>query len=114
MRRLYLSPYWSAAHQRKRAARKGTGRISGRVAWLEKWVRLIWPPSNPVPQDADYHVDIVIIRPEETDTLRVDLKFLLKLKHYVMNSGWPNRLTRRSPDHENEFSETSDFKRHRI
>jgi len=84
------------------------------VAWLEKWVCLIWPSRNPVPQDGDYHVDVVIIRPEKTDTLRVDLKFLLELKHYLMNRRWPNRLTRGSPDYENEFSDTRDFKRHRF
>jgi len=42
---------------------------------------LISPSSNPISQDSNDHVDFVIIGPEKTNTVRVDLKILLELDH---------------------------------
>jgi hypothetical protein len=48
---------------------------------------------NPASQDGDYYVDLVIVWPEKPETPGLDFKFLLELRHYVMNVSWPNALT---------------------
>jgi len=50
----------------------------------------VFPSSTAVWHDCYYHVDFVIIGPEKTDPVWVDVKHLFKLKHCVMS--WAGRM----------------------